>query len=89
MRTLHTVVSFVFIAFTACASVETSTPGPESQQSDVQEVSLDPATASSPAEEDAAGFCGPSFCRRGTYCCNESCGICAPIGDFCTQQFCE
>jgi zona occludens toxin (predicted ATPase) len=90
MRTLCTVVSFVFfIAIAACANVETNPGSPESQKSDVEEVALDPATGSSPVEEAAAGFCGPSFCNRGTYCCNESCGICAPIGGFCTQQFCE
>lgn len=90
MRTLCTVVSFAFIAIAGCAtSVDTSTGSPESQKSDVEEVALDPATGSSQLEEDAAGFCGPSFCRQGTFCCNESCGICAPIGGFCTQQLCE
>jgi len=33
--------------------------------------------------------CGKSFCGAGAYCCNKSCGICAPIGGFCTQQMCE
>ena len=33
--------------------------------------------------------CGPSLCIKGEYCCNESCGICAPEGGFCTQQICE
>lgn len=32
--------------------------------------------------------CGPNVCESGEYCCNESCGICAPIGGACTQEFC-
>jgi hypothetical protein len=32
--------------------------------------------------------CGASSCGAGEYCCNESCGICAPEGGVCTQQFC-
>jgi len=33
--------------------------------------------------------CGNTTCGEGTYCCNASCGICAPVGGFCTQQFCN
>jgi hypothetical protein len=33
--------------------------------------------------------CGDNVCGAGEYCCNPSCGICAPEGGFCTQQFCE
>ena len=32
--------------------------------------------------------CGTSVCQKGEYCCNESCGICAPEGGFCTTQVC-
>jgi len=32
--------------------------------------------------------CGSNLCTGNTYCCNASCGICAPIGGFCTQQAC-
>lgn len=32
--------------------------------------------------------CGDAVCGAGTYCCNASCGICAPEGGFCTQQVC-
>jgi hypothetical protein len=32
--------------------------------------------------------CGGTYCTVGQYCCNESCGICAPIGGACTQEFC-
>ncbi len=32
--------------------------------------------------------CGSNVCGSGEYCCNESCGICAPIGGACTEQFC-
>jgi hypothetical protein len=34
------------------------------------------------------GQCGSNFCTGKTFCCNESCGICAPIGGGCTQQVC-
>lgn len=33
--------------------------------------------------------CGKARCAVGQYCCNESCGICAPIGGACTQQVCD
>lgn len=32
--------------------------------------------------------CGTSKCGAGQFCCNESCGICAPAGGYCTQQYC-
>jgi hypothetical protein len=32
--------------------------------------------------------CGANTCADGEYCCNPSCGICAPEGGFCTQQVC-
>jgi hypothetical protein len=38
---------------------------------------------------DAEGQpCGDNVCGAGTFCCNPSCGICAPKGGACTQQFC-
>lgn len=44
---------------------------------------------------DAPGFdagpgiaCGANTCRQGTFCCNESCGICAAEGGTCTEQAC-
>jgi hypothetical protein len=33
--------------------------------------------------------CGRNVCGPGTFCCNESCGICAPKGGACTQVICE
>lgn len=32
--------------------------------------------------------CGGNICPAGTFCCNASCGTCAPIGGACTQQVC-
>lgn len=32
--------------------------------------------------------CGSKVCTGKTFCCNASCGICAPIGGGCTQQAC-
>lgn len=51
-----------------------------------------PATVVTPAPEPAfillARPCGANTCGPGTFCCNRSCGICAPLGGFCTQQVC-
>ncbi len=33
--------------------------------------------------------CGKTTCASGEFCCNESCGICAPAGGACTQQACD
>jgi hypothetical protein len=32
--------------------------------------------------------CGGNVCGAGEFCCNESCGICAPEGGGCIQIFC-
>jgi len=32
--------------------------------------------------------CGTNVCGAGEFCCNASCGTCAPLGGACTQQFC-
>jgi hypothetical protein len=43
-----------------------------------------------PGGASAGGLaCGPNICGAGEFCCNSSCGICAPEGGFCTQQICE
>jgi hypothetical protein len=33
--------------------------------------------------------CGGNICGKGTFCCNASCGTCAPVGGACTQQICD
>lgn len=33
--------------------------------------------------------CGSRTCGEGQYCCNASCGICAPLGGVCIQVACE
>jgi len=41
------------------------------------------------ASADGASIpCGNNVCTGTTYCCNASCGICAPRGALCTAQFC-
>lgn len=37
---------------------------------------------------DGTTKCGPAVCAAGLECCNESCGLCAPPGVMCTQQYC-
>ena len=29
--------------------------------------------------------CGPTLCGEDFFCCNESCGICVPVGESCDQ----
>lgn len=35
------------------------------------------------------GACGNNVCTGKTFCCNASCGVCAPIGGGCTDVVCE
>jgi hypothetical protein len=51
-----------------------------------EETVADQQSAMSPARKHTK--CGPSVCYEGEFCCNESCGICAPTGSVCTQQLC-
>jgi hypothetical protein len=37
----------------------------------------------------AGPTCGPNTCAPGQYCCNASCGICAPKGAACIQIACD
>jgi hypothetical protein len=32
--------------------------------------------------------CGSNTCGAGTYCCNASCGVCAPFGAQCLDVYC-
>jgi hypothetical protein len=49
-----------------------------------------PGEATSPGTGPGGGArCGKNTCKPDEYCCNESCGICAPEGGFCTQQICD
>jgi hypothetical protein len=50
--------------------------------------------AAAPAEEIVigpfpGGPCGSNTCGAGTFCCNSSCGVCAPIGGACLDVYCE
>ena len=42
-------------------------------------------------EKSAGGgaLCGTKHCGAGQYCCNSSCGICAPVGSACIQIACS
>jgi hypothetical protein len=37
---------------------------------------------------EGATTCGTSVCGEGSYCCNDSCGTCAPVGQPCFEQDC-
>jgi hypothetical protein len=44
--------------------------------------------AQSSGEVPSGSPCGPSRCEEGQFCCNESCGLCAPRGSLCLQRQC-
>jgi len=46
------------------------------------------ALIGAPAKAVAGQPCNQTTCGPREFCCNFSCSICAPIGGFCTQQFC-
>ncbi len=48
---------------------------------------MDPKADTSNPEQ--VTFCGKNLCGADEYCCNESCGICAPANGSCTQQKCN
>lgn len=41
-----------------------------------------------PQPEPLGSPCGPSRCSVGQFCCNESCGTCAPRGGMCAERLC-
>ena len=41
-----------------------------------------------PAAPAPGGSCGQNTCAADQYCCNASCGICAPMGGVCIQIAC-
>jgi hypothetical protein len=50
----------------------------------------DPAICACVPEPPAQGStCGMNTCPAGQFCCNASCGICAPMGGVCIQIACE
>ena len=49
--------------------------------------SLDRVAHPAPGEPTGSP-CGPSRCAVGQFCCNESCGLCAPRGGICLQRQC-
>jgi hypothetical protein len=40
-------------------------------------------------EEDNEKVCGGTICQDDEYCCNRSCGICAPIDGACILKYCD
>lgn len=102
MKLVTVVASFVLLG-TSCAAVpdstgngarsraETTNGGGNSEPSGV-----DTATSALSLERKphdpvvvASGSpCGPNRCEDGQFCCNESCGLCAPRGHLCLQRQC-
>lgn len=67
----------------ACLDVvRCAAPGPQVQQQ---------AAPQPPPESDAlqGESCGTGTCGKGSYCCNPSCGICAPRGAGCPDVMCN
>jgi len=42
-----------------------------------------------PTGETGATACGANTCNAGNYCCNASCGVCAPLGTGCDATPCR
>lgn len=51
-------------------------------------ISVARARATAPYPSQNVAVCGDNICAQGEFCCNESCGICAPVNGSCTQQVC-
>jgi hypothetical protein len=49
----------------------------------------EPGSDATGGSNGALEKCGNNICKAGEYCCNASCGICAPAGGLCTMQACE
>lgn len=56
--------------------------------SDADCVAGESCTAAGMCVANTGGSCGNTTCGNSEYCCNPSCGICAPVGGSCTQQVC-
>jgi hypothetical protein len=54
----------------------------------VLSVAVAGACALLPGPASAAERCGPRSCAEGEFCCNDSCGLCAPPGGACIQPYC-
>jgi hypothetical protein len=77
-------------AGTSCCNASCSICTPKGV-SCTQQVCNSPTLTEEPGDEDASLIgqpCGKNTCGTGTFCCNASCGICAPKGGSCTQQYC-
>jgi hypothetical protein len=70
----------------ALSDADSSGPGGGADGPDPSS-SLDRAVHPAPGEPTGSP-CGPSRCAAGQFCCNESCGLCAPRGGICLQRQC-
>ncbi|MBN1207650.1 MAG: hypothetical protein JXB05_22490 [Myxococcaceae bacterium] len=58
----------------------------------VTETPEEPSSAAalgSETELASGGPCGSNYCGAGTFCCNPSCGVCAPLGGGCLDVVCD
>ncbi|HEX2164138.1 MAG TPA: hypothetical protein VHM02_09335 [Thermoanaerobaculia bacterium] len=79
---------------TYCCNASCSRCVPFGMSCTQEACSVATATEQQPVEVDHGGFhfdvpCGDNVCTGGNFCCNASCGICAPRGGHCTQQVCN
>ncbi len=100
---LSTSIASLVLLGTACSVVPDSTdsPGVRARES-TQAVTDSPPNDGSGADgltsldrlphgpqvEPLGSHCGPSRCSVGQFCCNESCGTCAPRGGMCPERLC-
>jgi hypothetical protein len=90
MRWMAVVV--VALMASACGGTEeesTDAQAPHANVNSVAGASLHNGGGASQDENIAGGGpCGTNYCGKDTFCCNASCGICAPLGGGCPDVMC-
>jgi hypothetical protein len=60
----------------------------ESTDVQAQHANIDPVAGAS-LNIGGGGPCGDNYCGKDSFCCNASCGICAPLGGGCPDVMCD
>lgn len=89
---LGTLVGLLVVLGTACAGSAEDTNNAEHRGRATMDIAPSLLWTSDNVRDAganaSANACGSSLCKDGEFCCNESCGICAPRGGVCTQRQC-
>lgn len=89
---LGTLVGLLVVLGTACAGSAEDPNNTEQQRRSAMDSAPSLLWTSTNVRDagadESANACGTSLCKGNEFCCNESCGICAPRGGVCTQVQC-